>query len=125
MRVDESRTLVVAGPFALGPYAGLETRVLDRTFDVVATCEEAAAAELDRHARRAEGVIAETIGADRGSVPSVSVTRRAGGLCVRVAGLGGRSASERGAAVVRVVGALREFDRAARTIDVELDDSLA
>ena len=111
--------LVVAGPSELDPYVGLETRVLNRTYNVVAACEEAAAGELVAHARRAEAVIADTDGA---SVPTVTVTRRDGGLRVRVAGLGGRSAGERQAAAVRILGALHHIDRAARTIDVVLDD---
>jgi transcription elongation GreA/GreB family factor len=39
---------------------------------------------------------------------------------VNVFGLEGRSAKERQAAIVRVVGALREFDRNARSIDVAI-----
>jgi hypothetical protein len=76
--------LVVAGPSVLDPDVGFETRVLDRTFDVVAACVEAAAAELAAHARRAKAVIADTIGAGRDSPPAVSVIRRTGRLCVRV-----------------------------------------
>lgn len=114
--------LVVAGPSALDPYDGYETRVIDRTYDVVATCEEAAAAELIAHARRAEAALADSLGADRGEPASVRVTRRDGGLRVRVAGLDDATHRERQIAVVRIVGALREFDRAARTIDVDIAD---
>jgi hypothetical protein len=117
--------LVVAGPSGLDPYQGLETRVLDRTFGVVATCEEAAAAEFAVHTRRAEAVIADMLGVGRASVSAVSVTRRAGGLLVRVAGLERRTARERQAAVVRVTAALRGLDRGTRAIDVVLDDSPA
>ena len=119
--------LVVAGSSALDPYVGLETRVLGRTYDVVATCEEAAVAELAAHARRSEAVIADTTGTCGVSVPTVSVTRRARELCVRVTGLEEWTTRERQAAVVRIVGALREHnvDRAARTIDVVLSDSSA
>ena len=52
----------------------------------------------------------------------MTVVRRGGGLHVRVSGLEHRTTAERQAAIVRIVGALREFDRAARTIDVELGD---
>jgi hypothetical protein len=114
--------LVVAGPSALDPYEGLETRALDRTYDVVATCEAAAAAELTGHARRAEAVLAETVGAGRASSAKVSVVRRDGGLRVHVTGLDEATHEERQAAVVRIVGALRAFDRAARTIDVVVGD---
>jgi hypothetical protein len=115
--------LVVAGPSAPDPYVGLETRVVDRPYDVVAACEEAASAELVPYARRAEAVITETIGA--GAVPRVSVTRRAGGLVVRVAGLEARTDQERRAAVVRIVGAMRELDSSARAIDVVLAEASA
>ena len=38
--------LVVAGPTVPDPYERFETRVLDRTVDVVAICEVVAAGEL-------------------------------------------------------------------------------
>jgi hypothetical protein len=115
--------MVVAGPSALDPYDGFATSVLDRTHDVVETCEAAAGAELYRYARRAEAVLADCLGADRTSSASVSVTRRSGGLRVRVMGLGDATRQERQTAVVRVVGALRRFDRYARAIDVVVDNS--
>ena len=98
--------LVVAGPSALDPYDGFETRVLDRTYNVVETCEAAAGAELVAYARRAEAVLAEGLGARRASSANVSVKRRSGGLRVRVAGLDDASRQERQTAVVRIVGAL-------------------
>lgn len=110
--------LVVAGPSALDPYDGLETRSLDRTYDVVSTCEEAAAAELEAHSRRANALIAEMFPADRASSARVHVTRRDGGLRVQVTGLEAVTHQERQTAVVRIVGALRAFDGSARTIDV-------
>jgi len=115
--------LVVAGPSALDPYDGFETRVLDRTYDVVETCESAAGAELRAYARHAESVLADSPGADRAWSARVTVTRHAGGLRVRVAGLDDATRKERRSAVVRIVGALRQFDRDARTIDVVIDDS--
>ena len=113
--------LVVAGPSALDPYDGFETRVLDRTYDIVETCEAAAEAELVVYARRAEAVLGDCLGVDRASSARVSVTRRSGGLRVRVAGLDDATRQERQTAVVRIVGALRRLDRAARTIDVIID----
>ena len=110
--------LVVAGASVLDPYAGFETRVLNRTCDVVGAVEEAAVAELPEHARRAEAVIATTIRAHPASTPTVTVVRRAGGLRVQVDGLDDWTASERQAAMVRIAGALREYDRSARTIDI-------
>lgn len=110
--------LVVAGPSALDPYDGFQTCAIDRTYDVVDTCEAAAGAELGAHARRAEAVLADALGAHRAASAGVSVTRRAGGLRVRVTGLDDASRQERQTAVVRIMGVLREFDRAAQTIDV-------
>jgi len=110
--------LIVAGPSALDPYEGFETRVLDRTYGVVETCEAAAGAELVAYARRAEAVISDCIGAHRAWSARVGVTRRSGGLRVRVTGLDAATRQERQTAVVRIVGALRRLDRAARTIDV-------
>jgi hypothetical protein len=114
--------LVVAGPSALDPYDGLETRALDRTYDVGATCEAAAAAELTGHTRRAEAVLADTVGAGRASSANVSVIRRDGGLRVHVTGLDEVSHEMRQATIVRIVGALRAFDHAARTIDIVVGD---
>jgi hypothetical protein len=115
--------LVVAGPAALDPYAEFETRALGRTYGVVESCEAAAAAELGAYVRRAEAVLAECVGTERASAAGVSVTRRAGGLRVRVTGLDDTTRQERQTAVVRIVGALRRLDRAARTVDVVLDSS--
>jgi hypothetical protein len=116
--------LVVAGPSALDPYDGFETRVLDRTYDVVETCEAAAGAELAAYVRRAEAVLGDCLGVDRVSSARVSVTRRSGGLRVRITGLDDATRQERQTAVVHIVGALRQLDRAARTIDVVIIDSL-
>ena len=71
--------LVVAGPSALEPFDGFETRVLDRTYDVVATCEEAASAELVEYERRAAEVIAQSVGGDPARA-RVHVVRRSVGV---------------------------------------------
>jgi hypothetical protein len=115
--------LVVAGPAALDPYEGFETRSLDRTYDVVETCEAAAGAELGAYARRAEAVVAACSGVRR-TPARVRVTRRDGGLRVGIAGLDDATRQERQTAVVRVVGALRQLDRTARTIDVAIVDQV-
>jgi hypothetical protein len=116
--------LVVAGPAVLDPYVMLDRRVLGRTYDVVAACEDAAAAEMAEYARRAEAVIAGAVGNGVTSA-AVSVVRREGGLCVRVAGLQACTPRERQVAVVKVLGVIRALDRSARTIDVALTDSVA
>ena len=110
--------LVVAGPSALDPYDRFATRVLDRAYRVVDACEAAAAAEVVECVRRTEAVVAETLGPDRASATAVSVRRQAGGLRVQVIRPRRRDRRERQTAVVRIVGALRHFDRDARTIDV-------
>jgi hypothetical protein len=110
--------LVVAGPSALDPYDRYATRVLDRTYQVVDACEGAAGQELPGHIRRARHVLTDSLGADRVSGADVSVTRQSGGLRVVVAGVDGATRAQRNAAVVRIVGALRAFDRSAKTIDV-------
>jgi hypothetical protein len=115
--------LVVAGCSALDPFEGFETRTLDRTYNVVETCEDAAQAELPVHARIALISLLGSLGADRASPAGVSVTRESGGLKVTVAGITGVTRQERHRAAVRIVAALREFDRAARTIDVVFGDA--
>lgn len=114
--------LVVAGPSVFDPYAGLETVVLNRTYDVVESCERAAAAELVEHGSRAEAAV--TAGLPEGSdcVPTVTVTRRSGGLRVHVAGLEALTAQERQAAVVRTLTTLHVFDRSARTVDIVVSE---
>jgi hypothetical protein len=114
--------LVVAGPSTFDPYTDLEVAVLNRTDDVVAASEEAAAAELRGYARHAEAVISNMI-ENRHSDATVTVVRRDGGLRVTIGGLGDWTERERQIAAVRVVGAMHGLDRAARTIDVSLDDS--
>lgn len=115
--------LVVAGPSVLDPYDSFATRVLDRAYGVVDACETAVAAEVAAGVHRTEEVLADTLGPDRVSTANVSVTRRAGGLRVRVSGLDDVTRQERQTAVVRIVGALRHLDRDARTIDVVVDGS--
>jgi hypothetical protein len=68
-------------------------------------------------------VVADCIGAHRAASARVSVTRRSGGLRVRVTGLDEATRQERQTAVVRIVGALRRLDRAARTIDAVTDNA--
>jgi hypothetical protein len=111
--------LVVAGPAVLDPYDGYEARVLDRTTDVVAACEEVAAGELPRHSRVASEAlkttqIAHGVRADA----RASVTRRGGSLLASVSGLDGLAPRQRDAAVVRMLAKLRELDATARGIDV-------
>jgi hypothetical protein len=111
--------LVVAGPSVLDPYEQYEARVLDRTDDVVAACEEVAAGELARHSRIASEALASLRTASD-ETPSfrASVTRRKGGLHVTVSGLDALAPRRRDAAIVRMMAKLRELDPTARGIDV-------
>jgi hypothetical protein len=114
--------LVVAGPSVFDPYVGLEVSVLDRTYDVVAACEDAVTTQLADRARRVETVIAPSFRAHGASIPTVSVTRSDGAIRVRVSGLGSSTREQRQFAVVRALGAMRQIDRSARTIDIAFDD---
>jgi hypothetical protein len=117
--------LVVAGSSVFDPYAGLETGVLNRTYDVVESCEQAAAETLAEHGRRAEAALADCIPDGRGCVPSVTLTRRSGALRVHVAGLDALTAREQHAVVVRILSTLPVSDRSARTVDIVLGEAPA
>ena len=114
--------LVVAGPSVFDPYVGFEERVLDRTYDVVAACEDAVTTQLSDRRVVFETVIAHSLEAHGASIPTVSVTRCDGAVRVRVVGLGSSTREQRQFAVVRVLGAMRQIDRSARTIDIAFDD---
>ena len=111
--------LVVAGPSVLDPYEQYEARVLGRTDDVVAACEEVAAGELARHSRIASEALASfRTASDEMPRSRVSVTRRKGGLHGTVSGLDALAPRRRDAAIVRMMAKLRELDPTARGIDV-------
>ena len=111
--------LVVAGPAVLDPYDQYETRVVDRTGDIVGACEEVAAGELPQHTRIASEALRASPIAHQTLVDArASVTRRSGRLLVSISGLGALEPRPRDAAIVRTMSKLREFDRSARGIDV-------
>jgi hypothetical protein len=113
--------LVVAGPAVLDPYEGHEARVVGADEDVVAACEEVAAAQLPWHSRVAtEALQSFTVGGRSLAGASASVHRRNGRLLVSVEGLGDLEARARDAAVVRMMARLRELDTSARGVDVVL-----
>lgn len=116
--------LVVAGSPVLDPYEQYEARVVDRAGDVVAACEEVAAAALKQHSRIASEALATSgRNGDACKGASASVTRREGRLCVLVSGLDALAPRQRDAAIVRMVAKLREFDTSARGIDVSIAPS--
>jgi len=111
--------LVVAGPSVLDPFEQFEARVLDRMADVVAACEETAAAELPWHTAAATEALESFPASGRGLAGAkASVHRRDGRLHVTVSGLDDLEARERDAAIVRMMAKLREVDANARGIDV-------
>jgi hypothetical protein len=119
--------LVVAGATALNPYEAWATEVLDRSDDVVAACERAATAPLAPHGARAAATLAEVLrrrGVSDAALDDVDVLveRRDGRLVVRVRG-GDLDRATKSMASVRLLGALRAFDRDAAGIDVAFESA--
>jgi hypothetical protein len=113
--------LVVAGPAVLDPFERYEARVLNRTDNVVGACEEVAAGELARHSRIATAALVDSPSMrDALAGARATVTRRRGALLVSVSGLHALEPRQRDAAIVRMKGKLREFDSAARGVDIVL-----
>ena len=110
---------VVAGPAALSPFDGYATATLNRTYDVVETCEAAAHAPLPRHTAAATAALHKVM-ADRGITADVEVTvrRSHGSLVVSVTGSSELDQPGRSMAAVRMCAALREIDTHSRGIDV-------
>lgn len=111
--------VVVAGPAVLDPFEPYGARVIGRTYGVVDACEEVARGESAEHSR----VALDALRASRTPNEillraSVAVTRRRGGLLASVTGLDGLTPRRRDAAIVRMMGKLREFDTSAPVIDV-------
>jgi len=114
--------LVVAGPPVLDPYDSFEARVVDADADLVAVCEEVAAAELPRHSRVAtEALRASRTPTEALASARVTVTRRHGCLLASVSGIGALAPRQFDAAIVRMLAKLREYDTSARGIDVTVD----
>jgi hypothetical protein len=116
--------LVVAGPAILDPYETYEARVIERTGDVVAACEEVAAGVLERHSEVAtHALTASPTAPEELEDARVVVTRRSGRLLASVSGLDDVAPRRVDAAIVRMMGKLREFDVSARGIDVVMERS--
>lgn len=114
--------LVVAGTPALDPFDDYATRTIDRTYDVVETCEQAAHAPIEVLGRRATEVAAETLHLPiSGPRPRVEVTRRSGRLQVLVLGGASLTKQERSRVGVRIAMALRELDPFAAGIDIAIE----
>jgi hypothetical protein len=114
--------LVVAGAPLFDPFDEYATRAIEHTFDVVATCEQAASAPIEAASRRATAVLDEVIGAaELHPAPGAVVRRRRGRLEAHVLRGEVLTASQRSQAAVRIVMALRELDPFAAGIDVVID----
>ena len=114
--------LVVAGAPLFDPFDEFATRTIDRTFDVVDTCVEAAQAPIEALGRRATDVIAELIGVTAADLrPRAVVVRRAGRLAVHVTHGETMTRQQRSQAAVRIAMAVRELDPFAAGIDVAFD----
>jgi hypothetical protein len=111
--------VVVAGPAVLDPFERYGARVIDRTYDVVDACADVARGESVEHSRVAtEALRAARVPNEILHAARTTVTRRRGGLLASITGLGGLAPRQRDAAIVRMMGKLREFDSSARVIDV-------
>jgi hypothetical protein len=117
--------LVVAGSEVFDPFEPWESEVLGRTDDVVDACERVARAPLAEHTRRAAAAAHDVLEGRglRGVVALVAVHRLAGGLVVRVRASRDLGQGVRSMISVRVVAALRDYDRDASGIDVVFVDA--
>jgi hypothetical protein len=111
--------LVVAGTPLFDPFDEFATRTLDRTYDVVETCEQAAAAPITELGDRATQVLNELV--ERLPDATAEVTRRAGRLDVHVRNGRDMTRHERAQVSVRIMMTLRELDPHSAGIDVMID----
>jgi hypothetical protein len=111
--------LVIAGAPLFDPFDDFASQTLDRTFDVVEACEQAAAAPIEAFGDRATQVLGELVA----HLPDAraQVTRRAGRLDVHVSNGEGMTRHERAQVAVRIMMSLRELDPHAAGIDVMID----
>ncbi len=110
--------LVVAGSPLFDPFDDFATRTIDRTFDVVSACEDAASDPIDALGQRATAVLHEV--SDAANNAHAVVYRVAGRLTVRIFDASSLTKDERSRAAVRIVMALRELDPFAGGIDVSI-----
>ena len=111
--------LVVAGPTVFSPYADYATELCQDTVGVVAACERAASAPLERHTAVAQDALDATL--ERRSLPAdahVGVFRRKGALHVAVTPGSEIDRATKNMIAVRIAAALRAIDRHASGIDV-------
>lgn len=112
--------LVVAGAIVMNPYTKFATELVEQPYDVVDACVRAAEAPLRRHADRAAGALASVLDVHEvtGVQPTIEVYRREGRLHVEVHGANELDHTVKSIGSVRIIGALRQFDRDAGGIDV-------
>jgi hypothetical protein len=116
--------LVVAGSDVSDPFQLWESEALGRTDNVVNACERVARAPLREHTRRATKAIDDVLlrRNHRGLVLLVAVHRRDGRLDVTVRASEVLPGDVRGMIAVRIVAALRSYDRDATGIDVAITE---
>ena len=111
--------LVVAGAPYFDPFDEFASRTLDRTYDVVEACEQAAGSPIVALGERATQVLGELVARLPGA--RAEVTRRAGRLDVHVSNGQEMTRHERAQVSVRIMMSLRELDPHAAGIDVMID----
>ena len=111
--------LVVAGAPLFDPFDEFASRTLDRTYDVVETCEQAAGAPIAALSDRATLVLGELVA--RLPDARAEVTRRAGRLDVHISNGQAMTRHERAQVSVRIMMTLRELDPHSAGIDVMID----
>jgi len=111
--------LVVAGAPLFDPFDEYASRTLDRTYDVVESCVEAAGAAIEPLSDRATQLLRELVP----HLPEVGaeVTRRAGRLGVHISNGQEMTRHERAQISVRIMMCLRELDPHSAGIDVMID----
>jgi hypothetical protein len=104
----------------MSPYDTYATMTLDRTYDVVDACEQAAHAPILALSTRATEVLHKMmpLAAEAETPPHATVNRVAGGLRVSIEGVGHMTTHDCSRIAVRILAALREIDPFARGIDV-------
>jgi hypothetical protein len=114
--------LVVAGTPLFEPFDEYASRTLDRTYDVVEACEQAAAAPIAALGDRATQVLRELVA--RLPEARAEVTRRAGRLDVHISNGQEMTRHERAQVAVRIMMTLRELDPHSAGIDVMNDGAV-
>lgn len=111
--------VVIAGQTLFQPFSGFDAVEVSGDADVVAAVEVAARGRRPQHEAVAASILQTTLTTAGETDPAeVRITRSRDGLAVELCVASTVSRAVQSRAAVRVVGALREFDRHAPRIDV-------